>query len=85
MSAPKPNGSITERLLEYLKNDPDLTATQLAHAIKAKPVSVAVLRLLKTGKIVRSTKPGPRGGKTYKVPPTPDPTLWDRLRDNDLL
>lgn len=79
--------SISDRIIDVLKDAPAMTATQLAKAIKASPasVSVAVLRLVKRGRIVRTAKPGPRGGKTYAVPATPDPTLWDRLRENDLL
>lgn len=80
-------GSITTRVLQTLKDEPSLTATELAHRIGEKPasVSVAVLRLFKEGKIIRSLKPGPRGGKTYKLPPPPEANLWDRLRDGDLL
>ena len=75
------------RLMAYLKSNPNLSAAQLAHALNAKPAHVnnTLKRLLKFGRISRSPKPGPRGGKTYDLPPTPAPTLWERLRDNNLL
>ena len=79
--------TVGNRILTHLKSATDLTATQLARAINAKPstVSVAVLRLLRHGKLKLAPKPGPRGGKAYRLNPSTDPNAWDRLRENELL
>jgi predicted transcriptional regulator len=77
------NVTLPQRILKtLLDGDEPLTASQVARKLKAPAASVstALLRLYKRGKIIRATKPGPRGGQTYTIPPQPRPSLWEAIR-----
>jgi predicted transcriptional regulator len=74
--------TLPQRILRELQTESPLSATQVARRLKADPscVSTALTRLVKRGKVVRASKPGPRGGQTYALMPEQRPSLWEAIR-----
>ena len=80
--------SIEKRVLEYVDLHPGKTATQVAHALRARPGTVSGIlnRLSKAkGGLKRVDGVGPRGGYGYypsdfDFEATPK-TIWERISD----
>ena len=77
--------TLRDRLIEFVRANPGLTATQIAKALQLSNDHVAsvLVKEVRDGNLERRPGEGPRGGFAYYAPTTVvGPSVYDRLLTN---